>query len=298
MAAAGDHATGTIVPGQRWMSDAEPELGLGMVVSVDERCVDIVFPGADETRRYALQTAPLRRVRFAVGDVITDRDGQRVKIDAVEERDRLLTYRAGERALVETQVSDRVALTGPRERLLAARVDAPSHFDLRLETLRRLHALRKSKLRGFVGPRVELLPHQFFIASEVTGRRRPRVLLADETGLGKTIEAGLILNRLLLTGRAARVLVLVPESLVHQWLVELRRRFNLPFAVFDEQRCEAVESGAEITLVETVDGSERTQPIEPQEPAELAEDGRASRRARSLVTPPTRAPRAARGAPV
>jgi ATP-dependent helicase HepA len=48
------------------------------------------------------------------------------------------------------------------------------------------------------------------------------VLLADEVGLGKTIEAGLIIHQQLLTGRASRVLILVPDSLVHQWLVEMR----------------------------------------------------------------------------
>ena len=60
------------------------------------------------------------------------------------------------------------------------------------------------------------------------------MLLADEVGLGKTIESCLILHRLLLTGRTQRVLILVPESLVHQWFVELLRRFNLWFSIFDE----------------------------------------------------------------
>ncbi|KAG9542947.1 hypothetical protein KCV01_g25237, partial [Aureobasidium melanogenum] len=66
-------------------------------------------------------------------------------------------------------------------------------------------------------------------------------LLADEVGLGKTIEAGMILARQLATGRAGRVLLLLPETLVYQWFVELLRRFNLSFAIFDEERCEAIE---------------------------------------------------------
>jgi ATP-dependent helicase HepA len=69
------------------------------------------------------------------------------------------------------------------------------------------------------------------------------VLLADEVGLGKTIEAGMIVARQLAAGRAGRVLVLLPETLVYQWFVELLRRFNLPFAIFDEERCEAIEQG-------------------------------------------------------
>ena len=63
--------------------------------------------------------------------------------------------------------------------------------------------------------------------------------------LGKTIEACLILHRLILTGRAQRALILVPDSLVHQWFVELLRRFNLRFSIYDEARCDSIESGPE-----------------------------------------------------
>jgi len=62
-------------------------------------------------------------------------------------------------------------------------------------------------------------------------------MLADEVGLGKTIEAGLILHHRLINSLTHRVLIIVPESLLHQWLVEMLRRFNLRFSVFDEARC-------------------------------------------------------------
>ena len=88
-----------------------------------------------------------------------------------------------------------------------------------------------------------MIPHQISVAEEVANRLAPRALLADEVGLGKTIEACLILQRLHRVGRAERVLVLVPEPLVHQWFVELLRRFNLKFAIYDEQRCAAIEQG-------------------------------------------------------
>jgi ATP-dependent helicase HepA len=98
-------------------------------------------------------------------------------------------------------------------------------------------------VRGFVGGRIDLIPHQLYIAQEVANRHAPRVMLSDEVGLGKTIEACLILHRLLLTGRASRILVLVPESLVHQWFVEMLRRFNLWLNIFDEERCASIEAG-------------------------------------------------------
>ena len=81
-----------------------------------------------------------------------------------------------------------------------------------------------------------------YIAQEVADRIAPRVLLADEVGLGKTIEAGLIIHRQLLSGRASRILLMVPETLQHQWLVEMRRRFNLDVALFDAERFQASDA--------------------------------------------------------
>jgi len=231
-----------IVRGQRWMNDAEPELGLGIVVDCDDRSVLLHFDAAGESRRYMLRSAPLRRVRFGAGDTIRDDGGGVHRVEAVEEREGLLHYRCRNGEVPEHRLSSQMVLTGPRERLLAARVDPARTFELRAETLARQHDIRRSGVRGLVGPRVELLPHQFFVADEVTRRLLPRVLLADETGLGKTIEAGLVLSRLVLNGRVARALVLVPDALTHQWLVELRRRFQLRFAVFDEERCQAIET--------------------------------------------------------
>jgi ATP-dependent helicase HepA len=90
---------------------------------------------------------------------------------------------------------------------------------------------------------MELLPHQIAIAHEVASRHRPRVLLADEVGLGKTIEAGLVFQRLHATGQINRVLIAAPSQLVHQWMAELYRRFHHLFTVLDEEFCRAEEKG-------------------------------------------------------
>jgi ATP-dependent helicase HepA len=123
---------------------------------------------------------------------------------------------------------------------MSGRLDPDHWFDLRWRTWRQGMREADSRVRGLVGARVGLIPHQLEIAAEVARRDAPRVLLADEVGLGKTIEAGLILHRMLLTGRAQRVLVVTPEPLLHQWLVEMRRRFNLRFALFDRERFESI----------------------------------------------------------
>src|SRR5690606_41887310 len=120
----------------------------------------------------------------------------------------------------------------------------PRLWALRRWAMRTQHESRASEVRGLTGGRISLVPHQLYIAEEVANRAAPRVLLADEVGLGKTIEACLILHRLHLCGRASRVLILVPDALVNQWFIELYRRFALSFAIFDEERAASIESGA------------------------------------------------------
>jgi ATP-dependent helicase HepA len=229
--------------GQRWVSDSEPELGLGIVTGGGDGRIDVSFPAAGETRCYAFESAPLRRVRFEPGDQIEAKLGAAVEVLAVREDAGLLVYETGLGPVPEAELSDAISFSKPEERLIGGKVDEPGDFDLRGEALRRRAEMRRSRVRGLIGARMALIPHQLYIADEVAGRPLPRVLLADEVGLGKTIEACLIVHRLLLTGRAARVLILVPEPLVHQWFVELLRRFQLSFSLFDEERCAAIEQG-------------------------------------------------------
>ena len=234
--------TKVFVPGQRWLSETEPELGLGMVLHVTPHQVTVVFRATGTTRLYSIESAPLKRVLFRVGETIRGEKEKEFKVTEVLEANGLTVYRTAEQEIPETLLSDQIAFNAPRERLLAGYVTESEVFDLRYRAVQLHHEMRKSAVRGFVGGRIGLIPHQLYIATEVTARLNPRVLLADEVGLGKTIESCLILHRLLLTGRVQRALILVPESLVHQWFIELLRRFNLWFSIFDEERCAAIEA--------------------------------------------------------
>jgi len=233
------------VPGQRWVNYAELQLGLGTVLSVELRTVTLVFMATGETRTYSMQTAPLTRVTFAPGDTIRSHEGWSLKVDHVDEQDSLLTYVGSSEdpqntELPEGQLDSHLQLNRPAERLFTGQVDHDRWFELRYQTLQHVNRLAHSDLRGLTGGRTALIPHQLYIAHEVANRYAPRVLLADEVGLGKTIEAGLILHQQLLTERAHRILIVVPESLLHQWLVEMLRRFNLAFSIFDEARCQGI----------------------------------------------------------
>lgn len=232
------------VPGQRWLSHAEPELGLGTVLRVDGRTVQLLFAGSGVMRQYAAASAPLVRATFRVGDRVSAA-GTSFVVESVEERGGVLHYAGGGQRVPEGALDDLQNLSKCDDRLLSGRVDPNAAFELRVEALSRRARARTHAGCGVLSARIDLIDHQLRVAAIGAARRPPRLLLADEVGLGKTIEACLIIARLVASGRAGRVLVLVPEALVYQWFVELRRRFNLSFSIYDAERVEAIALAAD-----------------------------------------------------
>ena len=236
----------SFIPGQRWVSNTESELGLGIVLDIANRRVQIGFPATGERRTYALDNAPLSRVRYEIGQQIRTEDDLCITVaDVIEDQGRLIYVGVDDSGATvkvsELQLSSAVQFSKPQDRLFAGQIDKNRAFQLRCETLAHIRYQQQSAVRGLLGARVQLLPHQLYIASETASRYAPRVLLADEVGLGKTIEAGLVLHQQLISGRASRALIIVPDSLLHQWLVEMLRRFNLFFTIIDEPRCQALQ---------------------------------------------------------
>ncbi|MEQ9918481.1 RNA polymerase-associated protein RapA [Pectobacterium aroidearum] len=228
--------------GQRWISDTESELGLGTVVAVDTRMITLLFPASGENRLYSRSDAPITRVMFNPGDTVTSHEGWQLKVDDVREEKGLLVY-CGQRLDDETSaelrevfLDSKLTFNKPQDRLFAGQIDRMDRFALRYRARKHQNEQALQQQVGLRGMRASLIPHQLHIAYEVGQRHAPRVLLADEVGLGKTIEAGMIIHQQLLAGRASRVLIIVPETLQHQWLVEMLRRFNLLFSLFDDER--------------------------------------------------------------
>ena len=233
------------VIGQRWVSNGEAELGLGIIKSNSGRRIEVSFPAAGEQRTYATENAPLSRVVYPVADrVKTDEDVSFI-ITARHEINGCYIYQGDDElgteiSIHEMDLNSFVQFSQPQDRLFAGQIDKNRQFELRIETLAHQHQLQQTSVFGLMGARAQLLPHQIYIAHQVSQRHAPRVLLADEVGLGKTIEAGLILHQQLITGRTQRALIVVPDSLVHQWLVEMLRRFNLSFTIMDDERYSAI----------------------------------------------------------
>jgi SNF2 family DNA or RNA helicase len=95
-------------------------------------------------------------------------------------------------------------------------------------------------------PHINLLPHQVETAKTVIENMNGKAILADEVGLGKTIEAGLIIKEYMIRGLAKKVLILVPASLVSQWVQELNQKFFIPAIpqkkAYVWERCDVVVS--------------------------------------------------------
>ena len=218
------------VSGQRWLSQTEPELGLGLVLKVEPDRVNIVFPSSETTRVYTKENPPLTRVSFSVGDVLKTQDGKEFTVEDLIEKDGLVTYINKGKKVEESRLSDSLTFSKPFDRLLNAQVDDKPVYNLRHRALYRRFKTLRAPLRGFFNGRYNPRPHQLYVAVQATRQAHPRILLADEPGMGKTVEAGLILQRLQTFGSATRVLLLAPECLIDNLELELSRRFGYSFA--------------------------------------------------------------------
>lgn len=217
------------------MSETEPELGLGLISEVNDKQLTVLFQASDTRRTYGIRTAPLKRVLFDVGDKIKTREGLEIQIEEVTEHEGLIVYGAGDVKVLEVELDDHLAFNNPEEKLYNGQTDNSKFFQLRLKTLEHQKEWETSPVKGLLGGRIAPMPHQLYVANEVLKRQSPRVLLADEVGLGKTIEAGLIIHKLVTTGRAERVLIVVPDSLVYQWFFEMHRKFQLGFRAINQE---------------------------------------------------------------
>lgn len=217
------------VAGQRWLSQTEPELGLGLVVKMEPDRVTIVFPSSETTRVYTTENPPLTRVRFTVGDVLKTQDGKEFVVEDLEDKDGRVTYLSRGKRIDESRLSDSLTFSKPFDRLLNAQVDEKPVYNLRHRALYRRFKTLRAPLRGFFNGRFNPRPHQLHVAVQATRFAHPRVLLADEPGMGKLVEAALILQKLKTFGNAGRVLLLAPAELLDRTLLDLSRRFGFEF---------------------------------------------------------------------
>jgi ATP-dependent helicase HepA len=212
-----------------------PELGIGRVAALEARALVVEFPRSGARLRLAATTDALIPVDL--------NPGRPVRITATLE-DTTIAARLQDGTLRLANGRDTLPhelwpleLDGALlERLALGDVDETEDFVTRLDLLRLLSLREADGLGSFLGGRVHLFPHQLYVAERASASDPVRWLLADEVGLGKTIEASLILNRLVHAGRIERCLVVAPEALTVQWLGELWRKYHQVFTLLDAPR--------------------------------------------------------------
>src|SRR5215216_3163887 len=188
-------------PGDLLTHRFNPELGIGRVVAIEGRALVVQFDRSKATLRLAINS-----------DALVAQDSTAPQVH---------------RPLID--------------RLANGDIDSVDDFLVRLDVLHLLSVREAGGLGSFVGGRVRLFPHQLYVAERASASDPVRWLLADEVGLGKTIEAALILNRLVHTGRVQRCLVVAPETLTVQCLGELWRKYHQVFTLLDDRRLADVD---------------------------------------------------------
>ena len=215
------------------------ELGVGLVRQIEGRFLTVFFPEVDREVVLSATGAGLTRLMLP--------QGSRARLLS-EEEDVVIAEARGHSYLLadgrEVPDADLWPLgraDTPLERLATLELDSVDAFRNRLQGLELMELREAGGLGSFLGGRVQLFPHQLHAAMRAVDADPVRWLLADEVGLGKTVEACLILSALVRTGRAERALVIAPSTLAIQWLGELYRKFHQIFVLLDNERIESVE---------------------------------------------------------
>lgn len=224
-------------PGDHLTHRFNPELGIGRVTAIEARAIVVEFPHAGTELRLAATTDALAAVDLG--------PGRPVRVSATLEETTIAarmpdgTLRLANGRTARSYELWPLALDGALiERLALGDLDELEDFVTRLDILRLLSLREADGLGAFLGGRVRLFPHQLYVAERASATEPVRWLLADEVGLGKTIEASLILNRLVHAGRIERCLVVTPDALTVQWLGELWRKYHQVFTLLDARRLE------------------------------------------------------------
>jgi len=205
------------------------------VSALDGRTLVIEFPRAKNTLRFASTADALVPVDLGVGRpvrVSTTKEETTIVMVGPDGSFQLANGRIAIASELWPLELEGALLT----RLSVGDVDDLDDFITRMNLLHLLGMREAGGMGTFLGGRVRPFPHQLYVAERATATNPVRWLLADEVGLGKTIEASLILNRLVHTGQVSRCLIVAPDTLTVQWLGELWRKYHKVFTLLDSAR--------------------------------------------------------------
>jgi ATP-dependent helicase HepA len=239
----------TFIIGMKVKYLPQPEWGTGHVLSIEEEGMRLMvqFPTreAEGPTRVNAKGGALVHAKLNVGDAVRTKKGATGVVAREEEGGRGLNRYVvkledgSEDEMPETELRALPPKPDLLSMLKEGRPADAKNFLLRQRVLKLDDERKNDALGALLASRVMVKPHQVGVVQRVLSSRRPRFILADEVGLGKTIEAGMIFSALKLSGLAKRVLVVAPSHLTVQWLVELFHKFNHLFTLMDSERYEA-----------------------------------------------------------
>ncbi len=217
----------------------------GYVNGIDGQKVHVIFYNGSE-KVFSLSSGVIEAMPFAVGDLVMRGDGVTGVVLAIVPNQ---TYPTVKVAFTDGTTSNVVemslrpaTLDDPIARFHANQVGTAEQFNLRSVAAdlwtRHLH----DPLVSLSHARVDLKPHQVSVVHRVISSYPHRFLLSDEVGLGKTIEAAMIVKELRARGLARRVLILTPSGLMRQWQFELKTKFNEAFSIFNKNTLQYLKS--------------------------------------------------------
>ncbi len=151
--------------GQRWFSEGEPELGLGIVSGMQDKLVEIHYPLPQENRLYNAKNNPLKRYQLEVGEILKHEDGGEYQIDQIQTNENIVFYLCGDMIVPEMEIAPEIDLNGPLERLMALNFDSAHFFNLRYSAYLAKRKYQAFKHKGFLGAQIRLLPHQVFVVN-------------------------------------------------------------------------------------------------------------------------------------
>jgi ATP-dependent helicase HepA len=226
--------------GQWIRLEADLELGPALIIEDKDFSVyKVKFLKKGELRQYTKKNPPFKRLLFVVGQKIRFKNQEAFSvIEKIELRDQIFYLHSAEGVFAEWDIRELSGGSDLSEIIQQKKWTAPKFFMLRFWAMMKLFQRSQSPLKGAVGCRIELLPHQLWVMSEFLKSKIPRALLADEVGLGKTVETGLILSALNAQKKIKKVLVIVPPALKVQWLTELYVKFHIRFRLEHEDMIE------------------------------------------------------------
>ena len=213
----------------------------GVIAINDGQVVQVHWDDAGNPPQFSASDPPLTRVDFSGRPVQRKSTGQDVAILSPVQTAAMPTWRcqifseAGTPSIANVPEADLrpLPITDPLDRFRIREIGDTKRYQLRQVAQQYRTQNLQDDLVSLGQSQIDIQPHQVSVVHKVITNYPHRFLLCDEVGLGKTIEAGMVLKELRARGGAQRVLAIVPPNLVRQWQFEMRTKFNEPFSVLN-----------------------------------------------------------------